>query len=282
MQWWKMISSIQIDKYNRDGYVLIDNVFSADEVMLLRSEVKYEAVATGERVVIEKKSNAVRSIYGVHFSNGLFDETARQGRIVEPVKKVLNNDVYVYQSKVNLKGAFDGDVWDWHQDYVYWQKEDGMPASQALTVAVFLDEVTEFNGPLMLIPGSHRHGVLSSRVLNSHPAGYENKPGWIANLTADLKYTIDRNIISELVQANGIVSAKGSAGTVLIFDSNIVHASPANISPLARTLLLYTYNRVDNAPDIGKLHRPEFLVSRDSRPMQVLHGHIRKPLQRSA
>jgi len=276
------MSSIQVDKYNRDGYVLIDNVLSADEIRMLRSEVKYEARATGERVVYEKNSNIVRSIYGVHSCNRFFDETARQERIVEPVKNILKNDVYVYQSKVNLKGAFDGDVWDWHQDYVYWQKEDGMPASKVLTVAVFLDEVTEFNGPLMLIPGSHRHGILSGRVLDSHPAGYEDKPGWIANLTADLKYTIDRNIISELVQANGIVSAKGSAGSVLIFDGNIVHASPANISPLARTLLLYTYNRVDNAPDIGKLHRPDFLVSRDSRPIQVLHSSIREPLQRSA
>lgn len=276
------MSSIQVDKYNRDGYVLIDNVLSADEIRTLRTEVKYEAKATGERVVYEKNSNIVRSIYGVHSSNRFFDETARQERIVEPVKNILKNDVYVYQSKVNLKGAFDGDVWDWHQDYVYWQKEDGMPASKVLTVAVFLDEVTEFNGPLMLIPGSHRHGILSGRVLDSHPAGYEDKPGWIANLTADLKYTIDRNLISELVQANGIVSAKASAGSVLIFDGNIVHASPANISPLARTLLLYTYNRVDNAPDIGKLHRPDFLVSRDSRPIQVLHGSIREPLQRSA
>ena len=276
------MSSIQVDKYNRDGYVLIDNVLSADEIRMLRSEVKYEARATGERVVYEKNSNIVRSIYGVHSCNRFFDETARQERIVEPVKNILKNDVYVYQSKVNLKGAFDGDVWDWHQDYVYWQKEDGMPASKVLTVAVFLDEVTEFNGPLMLIPGSHRHGILSGRVLDSRPAGYEDKPGWIANLTADLKYTIDRNVISELVQANGIVSAKASAGSVLIFDGNIVHASPANISPLARTLLLYTYNRVDNAPDIGKLHRPDFLVSRDSRPIQVLHGSIREPLQRSA
>ena len=276
------MSSIQVDKYNRDGYVLIDNVLSADEIRALRTEVKYEAKATGERVVYEKNSNIVRSIYGVHSSNRFFDETARQERIVEPVKNILKNDVYVYQSKVNLKGAFDGDVWDWHQDYVYWQKEDGMPASKVLTVAVFLDEVTEFNGPLMLIPGSHRHGILSGRVLDSRPAGYEDKPGWIANLTADLKYTIDRNVISELVQANGIVSAKASAGSVLIFDGNIVHASPANISPLARTLLLYTYNRVDNAPDIGKLHRPDFLVSRDSRPIQVLHSSIREPLQRSA
>lgn len=232
--------------------------------------------------MFERNSNIVRSIYGVHFSSDLFDGAARQERIVEPVRKILKNDVYVYQSKINLKGAFDGDVWDWHQDYVYWHKEDGMPACKVLTVAVFLDDVTEFNGPLMLIPGSHRHGVLNSRIMESHPAGYEDKPDWVANLTADLKYTIDRNVISELVQANGIVSAKGSAGSVLIFDGNIVHASPANISPLARTLLLYTYNRVDNAPEVGKLHRPDFLVSRDSRPIQVLHSSIRKQFQRFA
>ena len=277
-----MINSMQMEKFNRDGYILMEKLFSADEIRALRAEVVYESKIADERVVFEKNSNIVRSIYGVHFSSHLFDEAARQERILEPVQKILKNDVYVYQSKVNLKGAFDGDVWDWHQDYVYWHKEDGMPACKVLTVAVFLDEVTEFNGPLMLIPGSHRHGVLNSRIMESHPAGYEDKPDWVANVTADLKYTIDRNVISELVQTNGIVSAKGSAGSVLIFDGNIVHASPANISPLARTLLLYTYNRVDNAPEVSKLHRPDFLVSRDSRPIQVLHSGIREHLQRSA
>lgn len=277
-----MINSMQMDKYNRDGYIVIENLLSVDEIEMLRAEVMCESKITDERVVFEKNGNVVRSIYGVHFSSHLFDRVARQARIVEPVKKILKSDVYVYQSKVNLKGAFDGDVWDWHQDFVYWHKEDGMPACKVLTVAVFLDEVTEFNGPLMLIPGSHRHGVLNSRIMESHPAGYEDKPDWVANVTADLKYTINRNVISELVQTNGIVSAKGGAGSVLIFDGNIAHASPANISPLARTLLLYTYNRVDNAPDVGKLHRPDFLVSRDSRPIQVLHSGIREQLQRSA
>ena len=277
-----MINSLQLEQYNRDGYVLMDGVLSPDEIRMLRMGVKYETKNAGDRVVFEKNSNVVRSIYGVHSSGCLFDEAARLDRIVDPVQKILKNDVYVYQSKVNLKGAFDGDVWDWHQDYIYWHKEDGMPAPKVLTVAIFLDEITEFNGPLMLIPGSHRHGVLNNRVLETHPTGYEDKPGWIANLTADLKYTIDRNVISELVQANGIVSAKGRAGSVLIFDGNIVHASPANISPLARTLLLYTYNRVDNAPDVANLHRPEFLVSRDSRPIQILYGNVAEPLQRTA
>ena len=68
----------------------------------------------------------------------------------------------MHQFKINGKMAFDGDVWQWHQDYGTWQNDDQMPEPRAMNVAIFLDEVNEFNGPLMFIPGSHKLGVLDA------------------------------------------------------------------------------------------------------------------------
>ena len=62
----------------------------------------------------------------------------------------------MHQFKINGKAAFDGDVWQWHQDYGTWMNDDLMPNARAMNVAIFLDEVNEFNGPLMFIPGSHK------------------------------------------------------------------------------------------------------------------------------
>jgi ectoine hydroxylase-related dioxygenase (phytanoyl-CoA dioxygenase family) len=128
---------------------------------------------------------------------------------------------------------------------------------------LFIDEVTEFNGPLMLIPGSHRSGMID---VDARTAA-EDQPAWVANVSADLKYSLDRDTIAALVQAKGIVAPKGPAGTVLLFHPNLAHASVPNLSPFDRTVLIVTYNRVDNVPVPRGAPRPEFLVSRDQTPV---------------
>ena len=70
--------------------------------------------------------------------------------------ELFGEAVYMHQFKINGKMAFDGDVWQWHQDYGTWQNDDLMPTERAMNVAIFLDDVNEFNGPLMFIPGSHQ------------------------------------------------------------------------------------------------------------------------------
>ncbi len=59
--------------------------------------------------------------------------------------------------------AFEGDVWQWHQDYGTWLNDDMMPTERAMNVAIFLDDVNEYNGPLMFIPGSHKKGVIDAK-----------------------------------------------------------------------------------------------------------------------
>ena len=89
-------------------------------------------------------------------------------RLVEPLKQYFGEDVYVHQFKLNAKAAFEGDVWQWHQDYGTWARDDGMPQARAMNIAVFLDEVMPINGPLLLIPGSHKQGVFD--------AGHDSPP----------------------------------------------------------------------------------------------------------
>lgn len=67
---------------------------------------------------------------------------------------MLGEEVYMHQYKVNAKAAFEGDVWQWHQDYGTWARDDGIPQARAMNIAVFVDEVMPINGPLMFIPGS--------------------------------------------------------------------------------------------------------------------------------
>ena len=221
--------------------------------------------------MLEKERGIVRSVYGSHTTNEVFNKLSRHPRLVEPVQQLLGSEVYVYQFKINAKAAFGGDVWEWHQDYIFWQKEDGLGSDRAASVAIFLDDVNEFNGPMFIIPGSQAEGVIDKSA-QTLPAGmrnqvYENSPAWISNLTADLKYSLDRETIASLVEKHGLFAPKGPAGSALFFHCNLVHASSNNISPFDRTVVFVSFNSVENVPEWRENRRPDFLASRDATPI---------------
>ena len=147
-----------------------------------------------------------------------------------------------------------------------------MPAPRVLNAGIFLDEVNEFNGPLYLIPGSHTEGVIDYLADDKPLASeveptYESSPGWINNLTANLKYALTKEVVARLVYKYGLVAPKGPAGSILFFHSNLVHASTNNISPFDRTTVIISFNSVENLPVSTAPPRPEFIVSRDTKPI---------------
>ncbi|HSF40274.1 MAG TPA: phytanoyl-CoA dioxygenase family protein [Thermoanaerobaculia bacterium] len=260
----------QLASYERDGYLFLPELFSPREVEVLNRQLPELFSEDSERRVVEKGSGVVRSVYGSHSTNEVFRRLTCHPRLAEPAMQILGSQVYVYQFKINAKVAFLGDVWEWHQDYIFWQREDGVPAPELVTLSIFLDEVTEFNGPLLLVPGSHHEGVIEPPRTGGVPQGYEGSPDWIANLTADLKYSVNKDNLSRLVDRGGIVAPKGPAGSALFFHPNLVHGSVPNLSPYDRRIVLVTYNRVDNLPSFREKQRPEFLVSRDFKPISPL------------
>jgi ectoine hydroxylase-related dioxygenase (phytanoyl-CoA dioxygenase family) len=264
------ITTEQLRSYEDKGFVLLLECFSQAEVAVLKAELPRVFAEDSPRRVVEKEGGVVRSVYGTHQWNEVFLRLTRHPRIVEPAMQILNSDVYVYQFKINAKTAFAGDVWEWHQDYIFWQKEDGMPSARVTNAVVFLDEVTEFNGPLFLISGSHKEGVIDVPArdkLNSarleRPLPYRDSSDWISDLTADLRYSLDQDVVAKLVNRHPIVAPKGPSGSVLFFDSNLVHGSANNISPFDRVIVLVSFNSVENVPALGSDPRPDFLVSRD-------------------
>lgn len=256
------LTPLQIAEFQDRGLLLLEDCFSARELDLLRRRAAVVLAERGERTVMEASGEAVRSVYAPHESDPVFALLGRHPRLVRPARRLLGGDVYVYQSKLNVKSPFVGEIWEWHQDYIFWRNEDAMPTPRVLTAAVYLDDVDDFNGPLVMIPGSHREGVLPCPEAHA-PDGAA--PGWHAHVSARLKYAIDRPVIGELARRYGLCAPKARAGALLLFDANIAHASSTNISPFARSLILYTYNHVANAP--ARPTRPGFLVSRDVRPI---------------
>src|SRR5271167_5025708 len=137
-----------------------------------------------------EKTGAPRTAFAAHTFNETFGLLASHPRLVEPLRQLFGEDVYVHQFKLNAKAAFEGEVWQWHQDYGTWARDDGMPDARAMNIAVFLDEVMPINGALMLIPKSHKQGVFKA----GHDVETTSYPLW----------TLDKETVTQLASEGGI------------------------------------------------------------------------------
>ena len=248
------LSQEQTQRFESDGYLFFPGLFTRDEIKVLIDEVPRLYAQRRPENVREKGSDAVRTNFAAHLYSTPFAKLARHPRMVEPVMQLLGEELYMHQFKINGKMAFDGDVWQWHQDYGTWKNDDLMPEARAMNVAIFLDGVNEFNGPLMLIPGSHKLGVIEA----DHDTSTTSYPLW----------TINHDTIRKLVERGGIVAPKGPPGSMILFHSCLVHASTSNLSPWNRVSVYLSLCAVSNR--IQRFKRPEYIAHRDFTPLRCL------------
>jgi len=240
----------QIDDFKTEGWLFLPNLFSAEEADLLRHEA--EAIYAEHRPEVwREKSGAPRTAFAAHTYNEAFRLLGAHPRLIEPVEQIFGEHLYMHQYKINAKAAFTGEVWQWHQDYGTWKRDDGMPKPNAMNISVFLDEVMPINGPLLLVPRSHLAGDLKA----SHDTATTSYPLW----------TLDEDTVSRLVAAGGIVAPTGKPGGVLMFHGNLVHGSAGNITPYPRKIVYLTLNTVSNY--IRAPTRPDFIAHRDFAPI---------------
>ena len=249
----------QNEEFDKEGYLFFPGLFSQKEIQYLSSAVPELYEIREEYNFREKGSDAVRTNFAAHLYSTPFAKLARHPRMIRPVEDLLQEKLYMHQFKINGKMAFEGDVWQWHQDYGTWFNDDLMPSARAMNVAIFLDEVTEFNGPLLFIPGSHKKGVIKA----NHDLTTTSYPLW----------TIDNNLIKQLVDRagghdGGIVSPKGPAGSMIVFHSCLVHASSNNLSPFNRISVYLSLCAVSN--HIRRFKRKEYIAHRDFTPIECL------------
>ncbi len=246
-------------QFDRDGYLFFPGHFTPEETSTLVEAVPALYDRREDYNVREKGKDAVRTNFAAHMYSEPFARLARHPRMIEPVEDLLGEQLYMHQFKINGKMAFEGDVWQWHQDYGTWLNDDMMPTERAMNIAIFLDDVTEHNGPLMFIPGSHKKGVVDAK----HDLTTTSYPLW----------TVDNNLIRQLVQRaggkqGGIVSPKGPAGSMILFHSCLVHASGSNLSPFNRVAVYLSLCAVSN--HIRRHKRPEYIAHRDFTPITCL------------
>ena len=248
------LTDAQIREFEENGLLVLPGLFSPEEARRLKAELPKLFDDGSAANVREKRSGLVRTAMGLHLRNDLYARLVRDPRLVEPARQLAGPDLYVQQVKVNVKGAFDGEAWQWHYDFATHHHDDGVPLPLALNLHVFLDDVTDFNGPLYFIPGSHRHGAAAAH----HDTTSTSYPLWV----------VERDTVRRLVDKHGMVSATGPAGTGLIFGDIMVHCSPPNLSPYDRSIFSLILNPVTNA--YARSERPDHKHHRDLTPVRPL------------
>lgn len=255
-----------LDRFDADGFLSVDNLLDSDVVADLRAELDNlrtdPILADDERSVLEPDSREIRSIFEVHKVSPAFAALIADPRLVGPARQLLGSDVYVHQSRINFKPGFSGQEFFWHSDFETWHAEDGMPAPRAVSVSVALTENLDYNGSLMIMPGSHKWFV--SCPGETPPDHYRS------SLRRQEIGTPDDASLTWLAAERGIRQFTGPAGSAVFFDSNCMHGSNSNITPYPRSNVFIVYNSVENTlvePFGAAAPRPGFIASRSFHPL---------------
>lgn len=265
------LSAAQIEHFDRRGYLVLEGLFDAGELAALQDEARRlladPAALEPETVITEPGGNEVRSIFAVHEQSELMHRLAADERLAGVASYLLDDEVYLHQSRLNYKPGFKGKEFYWHSDFETWHTEDGMPRMRALSMSVLLAENTPDNGPLMLIPGSHRLYVTC--------VGETPDDHYRSSLKKQEYGVPDEDSLAALAHEHGIVAPTGKPGTVVLFDCNTMHGSNGNITPFPRANAFLVYNAVSNrlaAPFAAKAPRPAFTAARTVRPITPMRG----------
>ncbi|MCB1152651.1 ectoine hydroxylase, partial [bacterium] len=255
----------ELASYESDGFLLLEEALDDREVRSLDDELEAVAAAMGsrdERVIREPGSDTVRSVFQIHELSGRVAELASDPRLLGRVRQILGSEAYIHQSRVNFKPGLRGKEFYWHSDFETWHVEDGMPRPRAVSASIILTPNNEFNGPLMLVPGSHKVYV---RCVGETP-----EDNYMSSLKKQEIGTPSADALTAMVRDGGIVAPKGEAGSVIFFDCNTMHGSAGNISPFPRNNVFFVYNSLENAltePFGADKPRPDFLGDRDAPPV---------------
>ncbi|USQ87580.1 ectoine hydroxylase [Streptomyces phaeoluteigriseus] len=258
---------LDLQSFERDGFAAVDQLLTDDEVAVYKREldrlVDDPAIRADDRSVVEPRTKEIRSVFEVHRISEVFARLVRDERVVGRARQLLGSDVYVHQSRINVKPGFGASGFYWHSDFETWHAEDGLPRMRTVSVSIALTENHDTNGGLMIMPGSHKTFLGC--------AGATPKDNYKQSLQMQDAGTPSDEALTEMASAYGIKLFTGRAGSATWFDCNCMHGSGDNITPFPRSNVFIVFNSVENAavePFAAPVRRPEFIGARDFTPVR--------------
>ena len=131
------LSADALRRFESDGFLFFEGLFTADEVARFTSELDRPAdsdeLKNSAEAIHEPTSGEIRSISNTHHHSTLFRALAADERVVQMVMQILDSELYIHQSRINSKPGFKGEPFQWHSDFETWHVEDGLPRARAVS-----------------------------------------------------------------------------------------------------------------------------------------------------
>jgi phytanoyl-CoA hydroxylase len=232
-----MLSRLQIEEYNDVGAIVVADVLSAGEIQRLRAVtdefVERARGVTAHNEIYDLEDShtpeqpRVRRIKAAHLHHAEYASLMRHPKIIEVLRDLWGPDIRFDTAKLNMKCAGFGAPVEWHQDWAFYPHTNDSLAA----VGVMFDDMEMANGPLMIVPGSHR-----GPTFDHHADGIFC--GAMDPSNNDVAYA-------------GAIPLTGRAGSITVHHVRAVHGSAPNVSDRDRRLLLFQYRAADAWPLLG-------------------------------
>jgi len=228
------LNADQIKQYRTEGYVVVDSIFSKDDLAAAGSAINEltERALSGDDdgSILELEPEPVngqpvaRRIYNPFDQHEAFRGMATDARVLDRIESLIGADFNLQHSKLNMKPAGVGSPVEWHQDLAYFPHTN----DDLVTTLVYLDEATEENGCLQVLPRHHHHFF-------DHTASDGTFAGMITDNLSDGRY-------------GQPVSLAAPAGSVIFMHCVLPHSSLPNRSKHPRRTLIFEYRAADSLP----------------------------------
>lgn len=222
-----LLNDEQSKQYERDGFLVLPNWFDEATVQEL-SQAADELLSNvgpmaqgNPRIQVDQigETIRVRQVYPVIDISETLNKLAKDARVVDPFRSLFGDTPVLFEDKLNYKFPSGGSAFPMHQDYSYWQA-----FSPRLTSAlIYIDEATEENGCLEVVPGWHKKGLLPIKKVN-------------------VGLNVDHYIAPESLDPSLAMKVPGGAGSMILFTCMTPHTSAPNHSKRPRRALILTYN----------------------------------------
>ena len=233
-----MLSKQQVEFYHEEGYIVVENVLDKALLIKLR-EVTDEVAALAKNLTVSndiidlepghnREAPRVRRIKRPHLAHEFYFELCNATCITDLLVPLIGPDIRLRAGgKVNMKSPGFGAPVEWHQDWAFYPHTN----DDVLAAGILLDDMGSDNGPLLVLPGTHK-----GPVLDHHSQGAFC--GAIDPTTANIDFS-------------KAVALTGKAGSMTIHHARLIHGSELNRSGRQRRLLLYEYTAADAWPMAG-------------------------------
>jgi len=226
----QVLSNDQVQRYRRDGYLVLPKFFNTAEIdKLYHTALADDAMRKNALDLNDQTGKKTKLSLWFTPGNDVFGYMTRSERMIAAVRPLLESDAAVchFHSKLMQKEPRVGGAWEWHQDYGYWYKNQFMFPNQLISVMVALTEANKANGCLQVIRGSHHVGRVNHGFAGEQVGA-------------------DMVMVNNALQTMPLDYCELAPGDALIFHSNLLHRSEANLSEHPRWSVISCYCSLSN------------------------------------